>query len=133
MNPEQKIKIEELLPEEQLRSFRSSYLEIAKQLKEKQQKEGDKADPNVQQLDFEFVLSASSVVDYDYIMALIAKYTQTKPSKQTMSREQLINLQVRSSMIQARIRLIRKEDLTNSCLHNFLIIRLISYNFLRPE
>lgn len=92
LSDEQKAKIEKLLPEEQLRSFRSSYLETAKQLKEKQQKEGDKADPNVQQLDFEFVLFASAVVDYDYIMGLIAKYTQTKPSKQTMSREQLINL-----------------------------------------
>lgn len=92
LNEQQKAKIEELMPEEQLRSFRSSYLETAKQLKEKQDKEGDKADPSIQQLDFEFVLFASAVVDYDYIMALIAKYTQTKPSKQTMSREQLINL-----------------------------------------
>ena len=68
LNEEQKAKLEELLPEEQLRSFRSSYLEIAKQLKEVQQKEGDKAPENIQQLDFEFVLFASAVVDYDYII-----------------------------------------------------------------
>lgn len=85
-------KIEILLPEEQLRSFRSSYLETAKLLKDKQQKEGNNAPPEVQQLDFEFVLFASSVIDYDYIMGLIAKYTQNKPSKQKMTREQLINL-----------------------------------------
>ncbi len=90
LNDEQKSKIQELMPEEQLRSFRSSYLEIAKQLKEVQQKEGDKAPENVQQLEFEFVLFASTVVDYDYIMNLIAKYTQNTPKKQKMTRDQLI-------------------------------------------
>lgn len=85
-------KIEELLPDEQLRSFRSSYLEIAKQLKEVQQKEGDKAPENVQQLDFEFVLFASALVDYDYIMGLIAKFTQGAPKKQKMTRDQLIGV-----------------------------------------
>jgi type I restriction enzyme, R subunit len=92
LNEEQKAKIENLMPEEQLRSFRSSYLEIAKQLKEIQQKEGDKAPSTIQQLDFEFVLFASSVVDYDYIMNLIAKYTQGSPKKQTMTRSQLISV-----------------------------------------
>ena len=92
LNEEQKAKIQNLMPEEQLRSFRSSYLEIAKQLKEIQQKEGDKAPENIQQLDFEFVLFASSVVDYDYIMKLIAKYTQGAPKKQKMTRDQLIGV-----------------------------------------
>src|SRR5690606_7246283 len=77
---------------EQLRSFRSSYLEIAKQLKEIQQKEGDKAPDNIKQLEFEFVLFASAMIDYDYIMGLIAKFTQNKPSKQKMTREQLIGV-----------------------------------------
>ncbi len=72
--------------------FRSSYLETAKKLKEKRDKEGDKAEPAVQELDFEFVLFASAIIDYDYIMGLISKFTHTQPSKQKMSREQLINL-----------------------------------------
>jgi len=46
----------------------------------------------VQQLDFEFVLFASAVIDYDYIMALIARYSQQTPGKQKMSREELIGL-----------------------------------------
>jgi type I restriction enzyme R subunit len=92
LTEEQITTIENLMPEEQLRSFRSSYLEIAKQLKERQQKEGDKAPENIQQLDFEFVLFASAVVDYDYIMNLIAKYTQTEPKKQKMTRDQLIGV-----------------------------------------
>jgi type I restriction enzyme, R subunit len=92
LGEENKAKIETLLPEEQLRSFKSAYLETAKRLKDKQTKEDDKADPKVQQLDFEFVLFASALVDYDYIMALIARYTQNKPAKQKMTKEQLINL-----------------------------------------
>lgn len=92
LSEEQKSKIEQLLPEEQLRSFRSSYLEIAKQLKDIQQDEGDKAPIAIQQLDFEFVLFASAVIDYDYIMGLIAKYTQGKPNKQKMTRDQLIGV-----------------------------------------
>ncbi len=47
---------------------------------------------DIQQLDFEFVLFASAIIDYDYIIGLIAKYTQDKPSKQKMTSEQLINL-----------------------------------------
>ncbi len=92
LNEKQKEKIEELMPEEQLRSFRSSYLEIARQFKKVQQKEGDKATENMQQLDFEFVLFASALVDYDYIMNLIAKYTQGSAKKQKMTREQLIGV-----------------------------------------
>jgi len=85
-------KIEAVLPEDRLRSFRSSYLETAKQFKEIQQKEGSNAPSDVQQLDFEFVLFASAVVDYDYIMGLIAKYTQNQTAKQKMTRGQLISL-----------------------------------------
>jgi len=75
-----------------LRSFRSSYLEIAKQLKEVQQKEGDKAPENIQQLDFEFVLFASAIIDYDYIMKLTAANLGKKPSKQRMTKEQIKGL-----------------------------------------
>lgn len=97
LNDAQKAKIEALMPEEQLRSFRSSYLEIAKQLKEVQEREGDKAPETVQQLDFEFVLFASALVDYDYIMNLIAKYTQGAPKKQKLTRSQLIGVLSSSS------------------------------------
>lgn len=45
----------------------------------------------MQQLDFEFVLFASAVIDYDYIMGLIARMTQ-RPGKLTLNREQFIGL-----------------------------------------
>lgn len=38
------------------------------------------------------MLFASAVIDYDYIMGLIARYTQGKPEKQKMTRAQLIGL-----------------------------------------
>lgn len=84
--------IEALLPEDDLRSFKSVYLDTAKRLQAEQSKKGDKASEDVQQLDFEFVLFSSAVIDYDYIIGLIAKYTQDKPSKYKMTREELINL-----------------------------------------
>ncbi len=67
------------------------YLETAQRLKALQDKGGDTPD-NVQQLDFEFVLFASAVIDYDYIMGLLARYSQAKPGKQTMTRDELIGL-----------------------------------------
>lgn len=90
LEPEQKARIEAILPQDQLQSFRSTYLETAKRLKEIQNKEGNQASPEVQQLDFEFVLFASAIIDYDYIMDLIAR--QTQPGRRTLSREQLIGL-----------------------------------------
>jgi len=89
---EQQAKIEAILPKESLQEFRSSYIETAKQLREIQQKDGDQAPPEIQQLDFEFVLFASAVIDYDYIMSLIADSTQKKPAKQKMTKSQVISL-----------------------------------------
>jgi len=88
----QQAKIEAILPKEKLQEFRSSYIETAKQLRTIQQKEGDSAAPEVQQLDFEFVLFASAIIDYDYIMNLIADSTQKKPAKQKMTKSQVISL-----------------------------------------
>ncbi|HSV87332.1 MAG TPA: hypothetical protein VLH61_01690, partial [Bacteroidales bacterium] len=88
----QQAKIEAILPKEKLQEFRSSYIETAKQLSTIQQKEGDSAAPEVQQLDFEFVLFASAIIDYDYIMNLIADSTQKKPAKQKMTKSQVISL-----------------------------------------
>ncbi len=88
--------IERILPKEDLQGFRGVYLDTALRLREKQNKGADgtdrKTDDMVQQLDFEFVLFASAVIDYDYIMSLIAKYSQQEPGKQKMNREQLVGL-----------------------------------------
>jgi type I restriction enzyme R subunit len=88
----QQAEIEAILPKEKLLEFRCSYIETAKQLRTIQQKEGDQAPPDIQQLDFEFILFASAIIDYDYIMNLIADSTQKKPSKQKMTKAQIISL-----------------------------------------
>ncbi len=84
--------IEQILPKENLLGFRGAYLETAQRLKVQQGKGADKPNKDVDQLDFEFVLFASAVIDYDYIMQLIARFSQQAPGKQKMSREQLIGL-----------------------------------------
>ena len=85
--------IEHILPQENLLGFRGAYLETAQRLKAQQGKGGEKPAPDgVGQLDFEFVLFASALIDYDYIMGLISRFSQQTPGKQKMSREQLIGL-----------------------------------------
>ena len=107
MDEDQKTTIETILPFETLQGFRSSYLETAKRLREIQQKGGDEVPPEIQQLDFEFVLFASAVIDYDYIMNLIADNTQKKPSKHKMTKEQVISLLKSNSNLMEE-----EEDLT---------------------
>ncbi len=87
--------IERILPREELLGFRGQYLETAQRLKAQQGKLGQPGagpGPEVAQVDFEFVLFASAVIDYDYIMGLISRYSQQGPGKAKMSREQLIGL-----------------------------------------
>jgi type I restriction enzyme R subunit len=85
--------IEKILPKDEHLGFRGAYLETALRLKDQQGGGDDKpAPPEVDQLDFELVLFASAVVDYDYIMGLIAKYSGQPPEQQKMSRDQLVAL-----------------------------------------
>jgi type I restriction enzyme R subunit len=90
LTPDNAAAIERVIPLEQLQAFRGVYLETAQRLKSQQDK--GKTSLEVEQLDFEFVLFASVVIDYDYIMGLIARYTQEQPDKQKMTRLQLIGL-----------------------------------------
>ena len=84
--------IEQVMPQEQMQAFRGVYLDTARRLKEKQEKQGEQAEPEVQELDFEFVLFASVDIDYDYIMKLLANYSQAQPGRERMSRTELIGL-----------------------------------------
>ena len=100
LNEEQKAQINSVLPEDDLRSLRGAYLETAQRLKEQQGKTGEQASPDqeiIEQMDFEFVLFSSALIDYDYIMGLAARFSQEKPGKQTVSREQLVNMLSASS------------------------------------
>ena len=90
---ENKAAIEQVLPEETLRGFKGQYLDTAKKLRDGRNKP-DKpgADKPADQLDFEFVLFASAVIDYDYIMKLMTSFSAKEPGKAKMTREQLIGL-----------------------------------------
>jgi type I restriction enzyme, R subunit len=90
LTEEDKANIATVMPEEQLKGFRGVYLETAKRLKA-QQGADPSNDSAAQQLDFEFVLFNSVVIDYDYIIDLITNY-QGAPEQQKMNREQLIGL-----------------------------------------
>jgi type I restriction enzyme R subunit len=92
IDAQQKTKIDAILSKETLQEFRSSYIETAKQLRGVQEKEGDQAPFEIQQLDFEFVLFASAVIDYDFIMNLMAENLGRKSSKQKMTSTQVISL-----------------------------------------
>jgi len=95
------VAIEHILPAENLQGFRGAYLETAQRLKQQQAKQdkgsdlrGDDA-ADVDQLDFEFVLFASAVIDYDYIMGLMSRFTQQGlqgAGKQKMTKDELIGL-----------------------------------------
>lgn len=93
---EEKQTVEQVLPKEKLKGFRGQYLETAQRLREQQGNTGGKEDgqkpADLDQLDFEFVLFASALIDYDYIMGLIARFTGQDPERQRLSRDQLIGL-----------------------------------------
>jgi type I restriction enzyme R subunit len=95
LTEDNKASIDAVLPEENLRGFKGQYLETAKKLKEQQGTtpgKDDGIDDPMDQIDFEFVLFASAVIDYDYIMGLIAKFSAKGPGKSKMTREELIGL-----------------------------------------
>jgi type I site-specific restriction-modification system R (restriction) subunit len=66
LTPENAAAIEQILPKENLLGFRGAYLETAQRLREQRGKGGDQPTPAaVDQIDFEFVLFASAVIDYE--------------------------------------------------------------------
>ena len=77
--------------DDELRAFRGAYLDVAKQLKTKRESNDTPVSTEIEDLDFEFVLFASALIDYDYIMELISRYVGV-PSMQKMTKEQLVNL-----------------------------------------
>ena len=93
IKPEQTVAIEELLPTETLQAFRGQYLDVAQRLKAQQGKTIEDKAPAIDDIDFEFVLFSSVIIDYDYIMALIAKDAQSDtPRKLRTNRERFISM-----------------------------------------
>lgn len=95
---EERKEIDNLIPEDKLKGFRGEYLELAQQLKKRQDKQEERGessaeDEKVNNADFDFVLFASTIIDYDYIISLISKYTfGEKITNEVMTKEQLVSL-----------------------------------------
>lgn len=77
--------------DDDLRAFRGAYLDLANSLKKRRDKKSNDTSAEIDDLDFEFVLFASAMIDYDYIMELIARYAST-PYKVRITKEDLISL-----------------------------------------
>ena len=97
LTPDNTDAIEHILPKEAQQGFKGVYIETAQRLKALQDKKGNDEEGSntideVDQLDFEFVLFASAVIDYDYIVGLMSRFSSQAPGKQKMSREELIGL-----------------------------------------
>ncbi|WP_261665515.1 type I restriction endonuclease subunit R [Deinococcus sp. Marseille-Q6407] len=92
LTEEQQEKITTILPPDELQAFRGAYLETAQTLK--QSKDKPKEDEEeLENLDFELVLFASAIIDYDYIMTLLAQSSaQETPEQQRTTREKLLAL-----------------------------------------
>lgn len=96
LSEEQQQTIEAVLPNDTQRAFKGVYLDMAQKIKSQILQEESPLTPELAQLDFEFVLFSSAIIDYDYIMKLIAE-NSSKPKKQQMSRKQLLELIASSS------------------------------------
>ncbi len=83
--------------DDDLLAFRGAYLNLAYSLKKKREKSSEPVPPEVEDLDFEFVLFASAMIDYDYIMDLIAKQYGGSEVKVRLTREQLVNIVLSNS------------------------------------
>ncbi len=87
LSDEQTQTIAQLLPEDTLPAFKRSYLDLAQDLKKRQDRNNEKESSPLQQTDFELLLFNSVVIDYDYIMGLCSNYTY--PDKQKMTKAQI--------------------------------------------
>lgn len=90
MPEEMKDAIETAMPGDTLQRFRTAYLDLARRRRNEkgsQSKEDLEDEP-----DFELSLFSSTLVDYDYIMKLLAKYTDTHFEKVKITKEQLLDV-----------------------------------------
>ena len=79
--------IETAMPEDTLQQFRTAYLDLARRRRNESGNQS-KDVPDDEQ-DFELSLFSSALVDYDYIMKLLAKYTDSHFEKVKITKEQL--------------------------------------------
>lgn len=92
LTEEDRAAIADILPAHEAQAFRGVYLETAQRLREQRGQGSGTASPEVEELDFEFVLFASALIDYDYIMRLIARYSSQPLARQRAGRDQIVGM-----------------------------------------
>ena len=95
--PELQARINAIMPPEKRLAFRTAYLELGRELRQKGAAESpdDASDPTdvMQDIDFELVLFASAIIDYDYIISLIARMVnEAEPERREVTREEIVAL-----------------------------------------
>lgn len=90
LTEEQLSQIEACFPEEELRAFKTTYLDTAQNFR-KQAAQNPDTPEEIKELDFEFVLFASAMIDRDYIASLVSGYTQA-PKTFKVTPEQIIDI-----------------------------------------
>ena len=83
--------VAEAMPEDTLQQFRTAYLDLARRNSEGGGSRTEET-PEGEAPDFELSLFSSALVDYDYIMKLLAKYTDTHVEKVKITKEQLLEI-----------------------------------------
>jgi len=92
---EQRTQIQKIISEKDFLGFRCAYLQTAKRLLEERGTPimgGEESNPELEQLDLELVMFASNLIDYDYIMNLISRYSFQDPIQQKVTKDELISL-----------------------------------------
>lgn len=90
MPEELKDAIEAAMSEDILQQFRTAYLDLAR--RRRNEKGSQTKDVPDDEPDFELSLFSSALVDYDYIMKLLARYTDTHVEKVKITKEQLLEI-----------------------------------------
>ena len=91
MTEEMKKAIEEAMPQDTLQQFRTAYLDLARRTRSERSSHSEET-PEEEDPDFELSLFSSALIDYDYIMKLLSKYTDTHIEKVKITKEQLLEL-----------------------------------------
>lgn len=90
MPEELKEVVEKTMPEDTLQQFRTAYIDLAR--RSNQGGTSRPQAPESDEPDFELSLFSSALVDYDYIMRLLAKYTDSHHEKVKITKEQLLDI-----------------------------------------
>lgn len=83
--------VEAIMPEDTLMQFRTAYIDLARRAAAADSKQ-DVTYNIDEDTDFELSLFSSALVDYDYIMRLLSKYTDTHFEKVQITKKQLLDI-----------------------------------------